>query len=218
MRSRMLGTVSAALLLFGSAHADAIFHTGNTISNQVNVTGTLGGTGMTITGVVNAGGVQAPIEFTSPQNMMGGNGAANSVSVTSGFINSVTISSPGFSFSSIQFNPQELSSAGILMVSVLMTNGQTFTCPGSPTCPISTYGGNGQNFLGVFAQNGEKISSVTISSTAGPGTGFSSLDQVRFSNVPGEFTPTPIPEPGSLWLLGAGVIGLAGMARRKLGM
>ena len=214
MRSRVLGTALTALVLIASAHADAIFVPSNTIANAVNVTGTLGETGMTITGQTNAGGVVAPIVFTSPQNMLGGNGAANSVIAASGFINSVTISSPGFSFASIQFNPQTLSGNGILMVSVLMTNGQTFTCPGSAFCPITSYGGNGNNFLGVFTFNGERISSVTISSTAGPGTGFTSLNQVRFSDVPGEFER--VPEPGTLGLLGTGLIGFAGVITGKL--
>lgn len=35
--------------------------------------------------------------------------------------------------------------------------------------------------------------------------------------VGGEFTPVVTPEPSSLWLLGSGLVGFAGMVRRKIG-
>jgi len=187
-----------------------MFVLGNNIANGVNVVGTSGGSGMTIDGVTN-NSASVPIRFTSPQDMVGGSGQASIDAPTGTFLSRVTISSPGSSFDSIEFNPVTLSSNGILMVSVLMTNGQTFTYPPSG----STYGSmNGQNRLTVFAQNGERILSVTISSTGPSGTGFEGLTQVRFNGAAGGFEP--IPEPGTLGLLGTGMIGLAGMMRCKL--
>jgi hypothetical protein len=40
-------------------------------------------------------------------------------------------------------------------------------------------------------------------------------DELDDPMISGSFTP--IPEPSSLWLLGSGVVGLAGMVRRKIG-
>ena len=56
----------------------------------------------------------------------------------------------------------------------------------------------------------EIISRITITSN----TGFRDLKQIRFLAGTGSFTV--IPEPGTLSLLGTGLLGLAGMLRRKL--
>jgi len=196
--------------LMAAAHADAIFQSGQNISNFVSVVGTSGETGMTINGATNKT-PSVPIRFTSPQSMVGGSGAASIDAPTGTFLSSVTISAPGFSFDSIEFNATTLSCSGVLMISVLMTNGQTFTCPLS-TCAFSNV--NGNNRYTVFTANGERILDVTISSIGGSGTGFKELSQVRFNGSAGGFEP--IPEPGTLGLLGTGLISLAGITRRKL--
>jgi len=212
----MLGIASAMLLLVGLARADSFMAPGNLVANPVNVVGVTATaeTGMTIHKFTN-NVAHVPINFTSTSVLVGAPGAGSAILAQSGFISSLTISAPGFTFSAVEFNPQTLSSTGILMVTALMSNGKTFTCPGS-ACNLTTYGNSlmGQNRLTVFGINGERIESVTISSILGPGTGFHELTQVRFNGGTGGFEV--IPEPGTLGLLGTGLIGLAGMVRRKL--
>ena len=77
---------------------------------------------------------------------------------------------------------------------------------------VFTVDTNGQNFFGIEAFEGAVINSVTIQALGN--TTFAEINQWR---VGGFSTPgSEVPEPASLFLLGSGLAGTAGMVRRRL--
>src|SRR5262249_15439893 len=80
---------------------------------------------------------------------------------------------------------------------------------GNPEFPqvfLSAIAGNGNNFFNLTTPDGEVALGVTVTSN------LANIVDIRQVRIAGETIPTPIPEPGTLALLGSAMLGL-GFAR-----
>lgn len=199
MRTRTIGVALATLVLIASAYGDAVFTLGNHHQpDEQNILFHTDQTGTTIDGFTNRS--DTLVQFSSTTDTLIGSGGQSDVDAVDGLINDITMSVPGHTFLDAIINPFKPAATDGLTVTVTMSDSSTFTF---------TYGDtHGENFLTITTSGGELISSVTIDSASG----FQDLKQPRISGISGV---TIVPEPSSMLLLGSGLLGLAGVLRRK---
>jgi len=194
--------------LMGSAYADIMFTPGSGSGSFLNVVSFSGSGTMTVTGGINdssCGGVPCTITFASTQTL---SASGNEVGGSSLHNMMITVSSPAgdFGFHEIAFTA-EIPGSQTVDISATSSDGRIFQ---------STVNLSSNNALLITATNGELIRSVNLVSSGG----FSGVSNVRFRGGAGSFEPLPpsqvIPEPGTLGLLGSGLIALSGLVRRKL--
>ena len=205
-----LSLVALILLSAASAKADIVVITGvnnqgtdnvllNPATNVLVVTGTVGQNNLLVNFTSTSGSDLLNANPSGQATVSGGTGNAPFTQLTFGLAN-------GNTFTRAVFNINAATNGSTLIhVEGINIDGGFFE-------DDFVVDANGENFFTVTAINGQAITSISL--TAINGATFEDVRQVRLGG--GAVVPEPIPEPTSMLLLGTGLLGVAGAARRKI--
>jgi hypothetical protein len=184
-----------------SAAVDVCAGSGQQCAPQTNtnVLLTSGSNLTTVNASFNGGGATLGGTFTSTTDRLNADASGQAVvTATTGLLNNLTFMVSGSTFTVATFN---LIGDGSVTIFGTAVDGTAF----SEAFTL----GNGSNFFGIVANEGDVLTGFTINSTAG----FQDLRQLRLGGVS---VATAVPEPGTwaMMLIGFGAIG-ASMRRRR---
>ncbi|MEO8407021.1 MAG: PEP-CTERM sorting domain-containing protein [Oxalobacteraceae bacterium] len=209
-KTGLLTTFTAlSLTCAGIASATIIFETGNNPqADEQNILfngpGTISGPALTVTGRTNQ--TDTVVAFTSSENLVTpASGQARVEGADGAFQDLSVYLQAGGTFSDLIFN---LNTPNAEDGNALITVHQLVGADATYNLAL----GNGQNFLTILAIDGQRITSVDINS--GIGVNMVNIDDGRQFRISGIQGPTTVPEPAAVWLLGIGLLGMAGMRRK----
>jgi hypothetical protein len=163
----------------------------------------------TITGHVGSQTDSRLVTFSSTTDILDAANGFATIKAQDGLINQITITAPGYWFEdlilSVNLTPN---SNDDLVVTAEDKSGSTDTFS---NWVAQTAWVNGQNDILVLSTGGSLMKSVTITSQIGMQE-IGGLDQLKQTQISGL---TAVPVPAAIWLFGSGLLGLAGIARRR---